>query len=80
MMPRKSATFRSYRIRRLQHSGARGDLDFSSSWTKVRAEGPVPWIRRELRSRGFWQGGEGLEQAVLLHMRNLNMLQLMVVD
>ena len=30
MMPRKSETFRSYRIRRLQHSGARGDLDFSS--------------------------------------------------
>ena len=30
MMPRKSETFCSYRIRRLQHSGARGDLDFSS--------------------------------------------------
>ena len=30
MMPRKSETFCSYRTRRLQHSGARGDLDFSS--------------------------------------------------
>ena len=30
MMPRKSETFCSHRTRRLQHSGARGDLDFSS--------------------------------------------------
>ena len=30
MMPQKAATFCSYRTQRLQHSGARGDLDFSS--------------------------------------------------
>ena len=28
--PQKGATFGSYRTQRLQHSGARGNLDFSS--------------------------------------------------
>ena len=81
MMPRKAETFCSYRTQRLQHSGARGDLDFSSSWTKVRASGGDPWIRRELRWRDCLRRGAlpGQERVALLPMCILNMLQLVVV-